>query len=343
MPTLGPIDARTFLIPKNYTTPALEYRSTGSWLVWSTGVSVPKSRTAAPDLYGYRPGDAVPRRLYANPDRDATLEMVGGDGSRFVFIEALTQPNSPGIWRLWYMSSPDAKPLMVDSGIGGQLPFFAISGQRLVWTAWEGSPPNSQLMLLDLRTMRRKAIAPASRLIRYWFPALDGDRLVYNTVEYAPDLRSDESHVYLLDLGGSAPAQRLDHATKASEPAIHGDLVVWKETDPTLNFLNGGSMVRYSISRRTITPVGFPQGVGGAQFSNPSIGNRFIAAWSDNDRAVYVIDEQTGQPMRIMDLGKSDTYPREAVVRPHVAGDLMAFVVGPPNGDLSLRWLWLPK
>src|SRR6185369_14797373 len=72
-------------IDQQFTTPALDYRNTGEHLVWSTGVRGAADDTA-PDLFGSRPGE-VPQLLYDNPERDSRLEVVGGDGSRFVFVE----------------------------------------------------------------------------------------------------------------------------------------------------------------------------------------------------------------------------------------------------------------
>ena len=50
----------------------------------------------APDLFGARPGEK-PQLLYDNPERDSRLEVVGGDGSRFVFVEYNTRAFGRGV------------------------------------------------------------------------------------------------------------------------------------------------------------------------------------------------------------------------------------------------------
>lgn len=333
----------TGTIDQSFTTPALEYRSTGSYLIWSSGARLGKTADVAPDLFGSTPGGAA-SLLYDNPNRDSSLDFLGGDGTRIAFIETNERVFGLGGWKLWYLAKPGAQPTEVDHGPGGgQLPFFALSGDHLVWTAAHGSPGESQLLAVDLATMSRRVLLAADPAhVQYWFPSIDGSRIVFGTVELAPDGLSDQRHIYLMAVDGRNKPERLDSSTSASQPVIHGDNVVWKESDPTLNFLNAGSLARYSLTTKAATPITLPT-VSGLGFTSPSIGNRYVAAWAQSLRDVYLLDLRTDTFLKIIDLGPETTAPpTDTVSRPHLAGDLVAYVFGPAVGDLELRWVVLP-
>jgi hypothetical protein len=332
---------QTGTIDQRSTTPALEYRSTGSYLIWSSGARVSKEAEVAPDLFGSTPGGSV-TLLYDNPNRDSRLELVGGDGTQFAFVEYNDRVFGLGGWKFWYLSGPGTQPAEIDHGLGGQLPFFAISGHSLVWTAVHAQPAQSQLLLVDLTTMHRRVLlsAPPTRT-QYWFPSMDGNRIVFGTVEVVADGQSDERHTYLLDVDAQAAPTRLDTGTSSSEPVIHGDDVVWKESDPTISFLNAGSLVRYSLATGVTIPIMLPT-ISGLGFTDPSIGNRFVAAWPQSLRDIYLLDLHDNSALKIVDLGPMTTDPTDGVARPDVARDLLAYVYGPARGDLELRWVILP-
>ena len=334
---------QTGTIDQSFTTPALEYRSTGSYLIWSSGARVSKTAEVAPDLFGSTPGGSV-SLLYDNPNRDSSLDYVGGAGTQVAFIETNERVFGRGGWKLWYLSGPGTQPTEIDHGMGGQLPFFALSGSRLVWTAVHGQPGQSQLLLVDLATMKHRILLSADPAhTQYWFPSIDGSHVVFGTVELSADGLSDQRHIYLLDADAPSPPTRLDSSTSASEPVIHGDDVVWKESDRSLNFLVAGSLLRYSLATSLTIPITLPT-VTGLGFTNPSIGNRFVAAWAQSLRDVYLLDVRTDAFLKIIDLGPETTSPpTDAVSRPHLAGDLLAYVFGPAVGDLELRWVMLPR
>ena len=328
------------ILDQRFTTPALEYRSAGSQLLWSSGARTSGDADVAPDLFGSTPGGSV-SLLYDNPNRDSRLEFVGGDGTRVAFIETNQRLFGVGGWKLWYQSGPGTAQ-EVDHGTGDQLPFFALSGDLLVWTAVHGQPPQSQLILLELTTMEPRVLlsAPPDRT-QYWFPSIDKERVVFGTVELSPDGETDERHVYLLDVNSTTPV-RLDSSRSASQPVIRGDDVVWKESDPSLNFLVAGSLVRYALATGTETPITMPT-ISGLGFTDPSIGNRFVAAWAQSLRDIYLVDLRDNSTVQIIDLGPMTEDPTDAVARAHVSGDLLAYVYGPARGDLQLRWVILPR
>jgi hypothetical protein len=128
-------------------------------------------------------------------------------------------------------------------------------------------------------------------------------RLAYGTVELAPDGQSDERHVYLLNVDSDLKPQRLDESKSASQPAIVGNDVVWKESDPALSFDVGGGLVHYSLStaeRETLNlRPGAPMVINGygAGFLWPSIGAGYVAAWTDSfdgDRVLNLTALQGG-------------------------------------------------
>jgi hypothetical protein len=329
-------------IDQQFTTPALDYRNTGEYLVWSTGVRGAVDDTA-PDLYGTRPGE-VPQLLYDNPERDSRLEVVGGNGSRFAFVEYNTRAFGRGVFKLRYIPGPGKPAVVIDEGDSELLPFFAVSGDRIVWTVVHGDPRRSELRVLDVRSMTTTVLLSSDPLqIQYWFPAIDGDRIVVGSIEPNADYTSDQRHIYLVDLAAGGAPTRLDHSKSASEPAIHGDTVIWKESDPTMHLLNYGTIVRYSLSTRTSRPIDFPvERLMG--FTDPSIGSRFATAWHQDFRHLYIADVRTDRIITVADFETraemlSDGMLRNSASRAVIAGDLLSYVFARDHDDLELRWV----
>jgi hypothetical protein len=309
-------------------------------LIWSSGARADRSADVAPDLFAAQPGGTA-TLLYDNPDRDSRLEYIDGARDRVAFMELNDRIFGRGGWKLWYLPGTEGKPVPIDSGAGGQLPFFGISDRYLVWTVMTGTPEMSELRSIDLQSMARRVIASdRSAHTQYWFPEIDGSRVVYGTVEPSADLSSDQRHVYLLDLAGGSAPRRLDQSSSASEPAIHGTDVVWKESDPDQNFLVAGSLIHYSLDADRQEPLQLPAPAG-TGFTDPSIGDRYVTAWPQSDRLLYVADLQSGTYPAILDLGTATTDPHDAVGHGDINGDLLAYIYAPAVGDLELRWVRL--
>jgi hypothetical protein len=335
-------------IDQHFTTPTMDYTSTGTYLIWSSGSRLGATAKVAPDLFGSTPGGNV-QVLYANPNRDSQLHPIGGDGSEFAFIEENFRAFGFGGWKLWYIPKPGAEAIEIDHGVMNVIPYFAISGKWLVWTP--GTQDKSELRIIDLTTMTRRTLLSSSpRQTQYWYPAIDGNRLVYGTVELASDGQSDERHLYLQNLDVDLKPQRLDQSKSASQPAIVGDDVVWKESDPALSFDVGGGLVHYSLTtakRETLSlrPGPAPTINGyGAGFLWPSIGRGYVAAWTDSfdgDRVLNLTALEGRGLLSVIDLGPTQEAPHDVVVRPELRGDLLAYVFGPAKGDLQLRWVRL--
>ncbi len=333
-----PVQWTTGALDQSSTPPGLELRSTGTKLIWSSGARADRAADVAPDLFAASPGDSA-TLLYDNPNRDSRLEYIDGVGDQVAFMERNDRVFGPGGWKLWYLDGTDDEPILIDSGGGEQLPFFGISAHYLVWTAMTGRPAVSELRAVDLRSMARTVVASdQATATQYWFPDLDGSRLVYGTVEFSAHGSDESRHVYFVDLEGDRTTRRLDESTSASEPAIHGDTVVWKESHPDLNFLVAGSLVRYSLvtNQRKALNLPAPEGTG---FTDPSIGSRYAAAWPESDRMLYVADLQSGLYPQILDLGPTEADPHDAVGHADVAGDLLAYFYAPARRELELRWV----
>jgi hypothetical protein len=331
-------------LDQSFTTPVLEYRSTGTYLVWSSGARADQDANVAPDLFGSKPGGPA-SLLYDNPIRDSRLELVGGDGDRIVFVEDNGHVFGPGRWKMWYLANPGGVAQLIDEG-AGNLPFFDLSGARLVWTVMGGESTESQLWLLDLETMERRLLESAhADVTQYWFPSIDGHLVVYGALELTADGQGEERHIYLLDVDGEMTPRRLDASLEGSgfgpsQPDIQRDTVVWKESTLQESFLVEGRLVRYSLRTGEVAPLTLTPGH--ERYTFPSIGNRYVTAWAGYDRALYLADLETGRPLKILDLGPIEADQHDSVgTIADLAGDLLAYVYGPANGDLELRWIIL--
>lgn len=317
--------------------------SSGQYVIWSSGAQSDSQDDAAPDLYAVAPGGEV-LQLYDNPNRGSQLRPIVGDGSQFAFIEENFADFGYGGWVLWYIPHPSAQAVEIDRGQMAVLPYLALSGKWLVWTPGPGDL--SQIVAMDLTTGDRRTLLSSNVAdTQYWYPGVDGDRLVYATIEQ--NAHGDERHIYLLDLAAPGEPGRLDDVESASEPAIRADEVVWKESDPTLNFVVSGGLIHVNLGTGSTEPLlvrpgsqptanGYPAG-----FDFPSVGDRFVAAWTDGydgDRALYVSDLLTSDLLLVEDLGRTTENPHDVVVRPSLRGDLLTYIFAPADGGLQLRW-----
>lgn len=329
------------MVDPRFTVKLLELATDGVTVAWSSGTEA--SVDAAPDLYAITPGDQQPRRVFASTDREANLIPIGIASGQFAFAESNTTRNGPGTWTLWFMASASAEPIAVDVGDGVEgapsaPPFFAMSAGRLIWATIHmvDGVPTSQLLMIEGPDFELQILEsrPAEKL-QHWFPALDGNSLVYGTTEIS-ELGGEGRHVYLRDLRDPTAAPlRLDARGQASMPAIDGDTVVWKESSPELHVLNAGRLVRYSLEEGTAEALSL-----GNQNTFPSVGERYVTAWSANSNAPPLYDLELGAPVEV-DFGLGDT---EAVVRPDLAGSLMAWVRGSTDAgtELSVWFADLP-
>jgi hypothetical protein len=239
-PSSEPAGVTIHALAADLTTPLQDQRTDGRRIVYSSGAAADAAEAAAPDLYLFDPRTGEdPKRIYANPNRDAALLPIAISGDQFAFAESDLDTYGPANWVLWYMASADSNPVVVDrTDATGErkspLPLMSLDGDRLVWQAYHdaGTGLHSQLLMFDGATEKRTVLfsAPVEQS-QYWYPDLDGNLLVFGRVDLATVDGEPDLHVYLVDLGagGQLSPQRLDAAGGAVTPQIRGDTVVWKE------------------------------------------------------------------------------------------------------------------
>lgn len=317
----------------------------GDQVVYSSGAADGPDAEYAPDLYSYEPGDPDAHVVFANPDRDSNLFPVSADGRHFAFVESNARLYGQAGWGLWYFNTEHGQPVLIDSTEGdaevpSPPPAISISGDRMVWHAFHQTPdgPRSELLMVELPDGEPTVLASSDPETgeQYWFPDLDGDRIVYGVADYSGGDTAVPLYVYLLDvsLPGQAP-RRLDDSGRATTPAINGDDVVWKEA---ANVFEWGSVVHYSLADGTEEQLQF-----GSQpsLNYPTVGDRFVGAWGRDDKQLVIYDLEQGRS----DLIGEALAPTSlgAMARPYISGDLLAWVsIDGLSEDLHLNWAQLP-
>ncbi len=297
----------------------------------------------APDVYQYLIGGTDPRKVFESSDRRATASPIAVSGKHVAVVETDAEAE-PGAWRLWYVAEPGTDPVLVDKsdgadGVQGPYPFIALDGDRLVWTAFHqrAEGPRSELSMASLPSTKPEIIdsQPLNRF-EHWFPALDGDHLVYGSIETSAT--SIKRHVYLRDLGAPATKPRqLDVTGNASMPDISGDNVVWKESPD--NVLERGTLMLYSLASRVARPIAFGDE---AMVNNPSLDDRFLAADVIDPTRLFLYDLIADKAVKLKEFPAAG---REVYVRPHVAGGLITWAHSPAaeGSELILEWAPLPE
>lgn len=324
----------------------LEFASTGSAIVYSSGIAGDAAAGAAPDLWRLTPGpEARPELIWRNPARDRSIVRVGGDLDTVAFVDMPI--DGTRAWNLWVLPR-DGEAVLLDTHPGDEavpslVPSFSVYEPSIAWTSFDrgSAGPVSQMLAASAPDWRPRLVTerPAAEA-ELWLPSLYGDTLVYAEVRYAADRASDERRVYLASINDSrAEPRRLDSSGLATMPQIADDVVVWKEADPGFNMFNWGRMYVCDLETGRVTPLAIrPQ-----EYVNyPSAGSRFVAWWGSDAFSFGVYDLVLGRPRLIV------RYPTESegnVLRPHVRGDLLAWIFTDelrPGGAAELRWAWLP-
>lgn len=341
MVTATSVSLNVHSVPQEVTTPLLDVATDGKSLVWSTGANAGSG--VAPDVYQMATSDEKPRKVFSSSDRHAVVGPLAVSGDHVALVE--TNPESqPGMWRLWYVRKAGVKAVLLDEsddrrGVQGPYPFVAMDGDRVVWTAFHqrDAGPRSEIWLVSLPDLRRQLLehAPLTK-VEHWFPALDGDDLVFGTVETSATTIT--RHVYLRNLAFSnTVADQLDTSGKASMPAISGDNVVWKESPD--NVLERGTLHLYSISSHQEQPIAFGDE---PMVNTPSIGTRFIAADVIDPTKFFLYDLASQRSVKLRDFPAAG---REVYVRPHIRGNLVVWAHSPEaeGTELVLEWSQLPR
>lgn len=339
-------------IPAQFTTPALAYETDGRAVFWSSGAPAGANATAA-DLWAMLPTEAEPEKIFTNPRRDSSLPIIRGDGAgHYAFVEQNQAAYGAAGWRLWYLSQAGGSPELVDQGDvdEGLLPFPALTGDRLIWSALHQTKDGvmSQLIEQQLsggelsgggRTILHGADARARE---YLFPSIRGSLLVFTTIDPNPERTALISRVWLQDLsrGGGSVTQLSTEGTDAFMGVLGPDIVVWQ--DPALpSPFNGGHLVLFDLNTRTPRTLKLGRGLTTWQ----TVSERYIVAESEDLTEVAVYDLQTESQQVIDRASEGGEGTRQGVdVRPRVAGNLVVFVRGSddPTVELILKWATLP-
>ena len=326
----------------------LDASTDGTELIWSKGGDTARG---APDLYSYVPGAGAPTLVYRDPDRTAQLMPIAVHGGRYAFEETVFHSDGSGDWRLWYVAGAGRKPLLLDSSLSDpmDLPapavWLALTNERLFWNAVHesSSGPRYYLRSYEFETgLTRNLVEADAERTEFWFPnADDRGRLVYATVEYSNGNASTAGasfHVYYAEIGdGPLEPRRLDTDGTSTEPVLSGDSVIWKSVTSNAVW-NSGDLSRHSLLSGSGSPVAFDQQPG---VDYETAGNRFVAAWLDDDTIFEIYDLQTDRPLLIE---KHQPTSPHGVVRPVAAGNLLLFirVDNEPGANLQLCWMRLP-
>ena len=316
----------------------------GESIVFSAADRAAVTPELAPDLYRVVPGGS-PTLIFSNPRRDSNLVPVAAGGGYVAFGEGNIGAYGKKGWVLWLLPPGASEPIELDRNPPDNeaaLPLVAVNESHVVWQAIGFGPDleRAELVAVSLPEMTRRTIRSADpQDYQWWSPGLDGDRLVYTEVDYVhgdPTSPSQPAnlHVMLLDLADpAAQPQRLDRSSRAVEPAVLGDTVVWKEAD---NVFGWGTMVLHHLasgSTRTLSVS--PQGA----IDSPSIGSRYLAFWGIDDTEFYVYDLKRDAVAEIFTIARDSTIG--GAFRAEVVGDLLVWVQGTEAGSV-VAWARLP-
>jgi hypothetical protein len=302
----------------------------GTYIAWSAGDDT--TGINAPNLYRWKIGSSKIETVYNNPLDVRGIGLIVMDHDRIAFTESGAQDERFIDWNFLYVPSVGAKPVKLASATRpadapGVFPQASMSGNRLVYELQtiDGDAATSQLISLDLTTMQKTVLAESNfDELEYWFPSLDGDRLVYGTVEYANDPINGERHVYLLDLADpTGKPRRLDDDGEASQPEIHGDTVVWKTAPRDFNANNWGQVVRYTISTGKAERLDYLGETTGYYLSMPHVGARFISATPSDWTRFAVYDMKTNTEVTVEE---HDRFADAGLMRPALGGNVYAWV-----------------
>lgn len=341
-------------IDQRFTTKALDYRSDGTGVIWSSSAADGPHVPYAADLWRYVPGDAEPARIFVNPNRDSTLDVIGGDGDgHFAFVERNARLLGDVGWQLWYLDEPNTSPRLLDTSDEASfaVPFFDIDAGRVVWGTVHQMPqgPRSQLLLAEPEADRPVVLQEGDpNQIGFAFPSLRDDSVAYSAFEaLGRNSTTQEFRVYRLDLErhGALP-ERLDSTGDVAMPVLAGDEIVWK-VSPDNAYGWGSTLAVTGRDGETLhLETAAMHTDSQLAFNYPSVGDGYLAAFDTNHDSLYIFDLVAREPLLIEDLGEGRVEgERDSVlVRPHVAGRLLAYVQGSDDlaRPLLLKYVELP-
>jgi hypothetical protein len=347
---LGTLELDVGALDPEWVWPMLEFASDGDSVIYSSGVADGPGAEFAADLWRYAPGEDAPELLWRNPVRDRSLSRIGGDGDTWAFVDMPVDGSRA--WNLMVLTEPGGEAIVLDTHPGDEdvsslVPSFAVRDRQVAWTAFDRGPsgPVSQLLYAAAPDWEPQVLVErTANEAELWFPSLRGTQLAYTEVVYSADRRTDERHVYVMDLADPAAARRLDGSGLATMPLLVDGAVVWKEAERGFSMFNWGRLYRYDFATGDVTPVStWPQ----EHVNYPSAGDRFIAYVGADAFAFSVADMELGRS-RYLERYEPDT--QQSIFSAHVAGDLLVWLYTPGGGGSAedepalpeIRYAFLP-
>lgn len=284
------------------------------------------------------------------PKNNQYITHVGGSDSGYVFTtrDRIGGFDSPTSWHLWYLNRTSGEPMLIDESDNEGLPSptFAISERHIVWTAFHGTGDTAvnELRILDIDVLQepRTLLSYPAYDTSLWLPVLSDDELWYGVNRNDWTAGTVHPRVEMIDLN-NPQAQPVPYGedVRAFMPAVNDQVVVWKGGgDDTLAAFNAGQPYLYWRADATIESIRLP-GYSWDRISFPSVGDRFVAWWSEYATSFYVYDLRERAVRAIAEY--EPTGP-ERILMPSVSGSLIAYIYA--RGErypLELRWAYLPE
>ncbi len=304
----------------------------GVYVSWATGEA--KGDTS-PDIYRWKPAAKHVELVFRGPDRASGIQLLASHGDHYAFSAVGPEVHGFVTFTFWYVPKPGARPMKLASERRpvtrrGVLPQPTLSDDMLTYAIqrFEGARVISELVAMDLHTLKSTVLSSSNFAdTEYWYPSLDGTRLVYGTVEYTNDRQHGERHAYLRDLQRPTdPPRRLDRDGEASMPVIRGATVAWKSAPRSFNMNNWGQVMRYSLGDSSLERLDFGTQAGDTEYVAPSIGNRFVVAEPENwsNLSVYDLGLRSG-----VSVERADPDGPAGFMRPGIAGDMLVWISAP--------------
>jgi hypothetical protein len=345
----GPLELEATEVDTAITSPLLDIASTGTSIIFSSGVEVGPRADVAPDLFRITPGQDGAELVWRNPVRNRSLMRIGGDHDVVAFVDGSSTGERS--WVFWLIDG-DGEPIQLDShpgddDVSSAAPSFDIDQGRIAWTSFDAGPNGqvSQLFVADAPDWRpqllEERLATAGEL---WLPSLLGDQLAYTEVIYGPNYETSEYHVMyrVLSQPDVAPRQ-LDTSGRASNPIVLPNEVIWKQPESGYNMFTWGYLYSYSLDTGEIVALDIaPQ----RAINYPTAGLRFVGGFGWNIAVMTLFDAES-RASRIV-----ERYPdagHDAVDRANISGDLLAWVhftideTATNAAPVQLRYAWLPS
>jgi hypothetical protein len=347
-PATGALELDIVDVDTALTTPLLDIASTGTSIIFSSGVDVGPSADVAPDLFRIIPGRDDAELVWRNPVRDRSLMRIGGDNDVVALVDGSSTGERSWVFRL---IDGDREPIELDrhpgdDDVSSAAPSFDIDGERIAWTSFD-SGPNGQVSQLFVAEgpdweprLLEERIASEGEL---WLPSLLDQRLAYTEVVYGPTDETSDYHVMYRELDRPEVAPRqLDTSGRASNPLVLPNEVIWKQPEAGYNMFNWGYLYSYSLDTGEVSALDIaPQ----QSINYPTAGLRFVGGFGWNVAVMTIFDVES-RASRIVE--RFPDAGRDGVDRASISGDLMAWVhitideTGEDAAPVQVRYAWLP-